>query len=411
MEKVTGDTVAQIKFFKEDVTNKLALTRSKRTKLQPKCTPEQHQSLLQSLKPSKPIGLCLFKETAHLFNCHQPVPEIKKLPYPLGWLYDVKYNALNDTDFQQKCTELHQKVCQLIPEENRFLRDSSSLQADCVVWHQQHVGRVTASVVHDVLHTNALAPATSLVKKICHPHLHTFTSQSVQWGRDHEEDALKAYSAKVSTDHQNAVISKTGLFLLQDHPFLGATPDSICTCDCHPARVVEVKCPYSLRDAGSLQEGAAKGGFCLDEQFNLKRNHQYYSQVQLQMAVFGYVLADFVLWMPKVGAHIVTIERDDGFVTTMIEETVTFWKRHILPELMTHRLKNSVPVVRDSSGGVYCYCRQPDDGSSIMVACDSESCPYGEWFHLSCLKLKRVPKGSWYCKDCRKANRTATRLV
>ena len=39
-----------------------------------------------------------------------------------------------------------------------------------------------------------------------------------------------------------------------------------------------------------------------------------------------------------------------------------------------------------------------------MIHCDNDDkCPYGEWFHISCLKLKNVPcVKKWYCPQCRK---------
>ena len=39
-----------------------------------------------------------------------------------------------------------------------------------------------------------------------------------------------------------------------------------------------------------------------------------------------------------------------------------------------------------------------------MIHCDNDDkCPYGEWFHLSCLRLKNVPHmKKWYCPQCRK---------
>ena len=48
---------------------------------------------------------------------------------------------------------------------------------------------------------------------------------------------------------------------------------------------------------------------------------------------------------------------------------------------------------------LYCTCQQPSYGE--MVGCDNETCPY-EWFHLSCVGLKKPPKASqkWYCYDC-----------
>jgi len=50
---------------------------------------------------------------------------------------------------------------------------------------------------------------------------------------------------------------------------------------------------------------------------------------------------------------------------------------------------------------VNCYCRGPESGS--MLACDDSECQI-EWFHLKCLKMDEtmIPKGKWYCPDCRK---------
>jgi len=48
----------------------------------------------------------------------------------------------------------------------------------------------------------------------------------------------------------------------------------------------------------------------------------------------------------------------------------------------------------------FCYCKGPEIGE--MVACDNRDCTI-EWFHLKCLKitLDSIPKGKWYCPDCR----------
>ncbi len=48
---------------------------------------------------------------------------------------------------------------------------------------------------------------------------------------------------------------------------------------------------------------------------------------------------------------------------------------------------------------VYCYCKQPEDERQ-MIACDNPACSI-EWFHVDCLKIKTVPKGKWFCPNCR----------
>lgn len=48
---------------------------------------------------------------------------------------------------------------------------------------------------------------------------------------------------------------------------------------------------------------------------------------------------------------------------------------------------------------LYCYCQQVSYGE--MVGCDGENCER-EWFHLPCTGLKELPRGEWYCDDCKK---------
>lgn len=47
---------------------------------------------------------------------------------------------------------------------------------------------------------------------------------------------------------------------------------------------------------------------------------------------------------------------------------------------------------------VYCYCQQVSYGE--MVGCDGAHCEK-EWFHLPCTGLKELPKGEWYCDECK----------
>ena len=46
----------------------------------------------------------------------------------------------------------------------------------------------------------------------------------------------------------------------------------------------------------------------------------------------------------------------------------------------------------------WCYCNEEECGK--MIGCDNENCLI-QWFHVKCLRLKRIPKQAWYCPDCR----------
>jgi len=75
----------------------------------------------------------------------------------------------------------------------------------------------------------------------------------------------------------------------------------------------------------------------------------------------------------------------------------------ILPEVIGHLYTkprilslgdviNMVEVVQGSSSPceVYCFCKGPDDGSKMMC-CENKNCKAGQWFHLKCLHMKKVP--------------------
>ncbi len=46
------------------------------------------------------------------------------------------------------------------------------------------------------------------------------------------------------------------------------------------------------------------------------------------------------------------------------------------------------------------YSAIAENKDDQLIGCDGDNCSV-EWFHLKCLRIKRVPKGKWYCPDCR----------
>lgn len=61
-------------------------------------------------------------------------------------------------------------------------------------------------------------------------------------------------------------------------------------------------------------------------------------------------------------------------------------------------LKRKRGAAPKSSEPVYCYCQKGSFGE--MVGCDGTECER-EWFHLGCIGLSALPKGQWFCEECR----------
>ena len=69
----------------------------------------------------------------------------------------------------------------------------------------------------------------------------------------------------------------------------------------------------------------------------------------------------------------------------------------ILPELLTRK---SDPR-NESKVKLYCLCRR--HSFPPMIACDNKVCKI-EWFHYSCVNVKKAPCKSWYCPDYKTAS-------
>ena len=198
-------------------------------------------------------------------------------------------------------------------------------------------------------------------------------------------------------------------------PFIGASPDAFVECSCCNQGVVEVKCPHCIKDRSPDEVD----NFCMvkeDEKWRLKRDHAYFYQVQTQLHVCKMSYCDFVVWSSKTGIIEERIGVDEDFFSSLENDVQHFFIYGILPEIIGKwyaPVANSsgvVPVpkpVTDSHDSaddedydkLWCYCNQPSYG--FMISCDNDSCPI-EWFHGDCLRIRRPPKGKWYCPSCRK---------
>jgi hypothetical protein len=136
-----------------------------------------------------------------------------------------------------------------------------------------------------------------------------------------------------------------GFFIHEELNFLGATPDAIAVCDCCPRRAVEVKCPYSV-----AQEG--KSLWTLDYVDNvslqLKENHIYFYQIQLQMLCAGVEFCDFIVWTPN--EHLMLrCARNIDLCNEMMEKTRDYFYNAIMPELLSkYHTRNVIPKKKNS---------------------------------------------------------------
>jgi len=349
------------------------------------------------------------------------------LPEPLTSLYSQEYEDKPFGEIAEACGGLYSTVS-ITLEQARMVELKTRDQAQCKLWYEQRAGRVTASKLRKVLHTSYSKPSVSLLKSVCYPQSMKFNSRACEYGRQHEDDALRMYSIGMQNNHNCFELKKSGLILDPNNPFIGASPDGVFSCSCCGKGVVEVKCPFSCKDK-SFCEAVKDKTFCLQEDFRLKPDHDYLYQVQMQMKLCGVKLCDFIVW-GKDGILQQRIEFNEEFIETALLQAKSFVKLCVLPELLSRcfsrgkkqtvesdavdsdeeptsdaeqpssSMQAATSSEDDEENGLWCYC-QRDGHYDRMIACDGDNCPI-EWFHLSCMDLTEdaVPEGDWYCPDC-----------
>ena len=197
------------------------------------------------------------------------------------------------------------------------------------IWFSARRYRLTASVFGRILKRRLNTPPDALVKELLSSRI--FTNHALEWGKANEGVAVKKYlEVQESSGHSGMVFAKAGFVISFQHPFLGASPDGYIH---DPSTVkqyglVEVKCPFKFRFC-TVESAASHPEFCLSKVENpdnttsvqLKKTHDYYSQVQGQLAITEREWCDFVVHTTK-GLSIQRVQYDEDF-----------WLHKLLPKL------------------------------------------------------------------------------
>ena len=217
-----------------------------------------------------------------------------------------------------------------------------------------------------------------------------------------ESVARDFYRTSMSSCQKNLQVEETGFLVCAASPFLGASTDGLVTCSCHKSRVLEIKCPYKY--CNGFEGWQNDKDFPLAPNKALRKSHRYFYQVQLQMFIYDVQSCNFLVYKPSNpdSSMVVNVIQDKEFLKSLVSNLQTKFEKILLPEIVS-RAKDTI----QNDCKVYCTCQRPAFGQ--MIACDGVNCS-GEWFHYPCVQITRAPKGSWFCRQCRrgKGNNTAT---
>ena len=180
-------------------------------------------------------------------------------------------------------------------EEVKLIQEMSIGQRNNPLWFDARQWRITSSNFGKVCNRQfrQLYPP-SLVKSILGDY-GTPRTAAIQWGCDHEAEAISSYTLKTLNS-----VRECGIFLSTSIPYLATTPDGIVPLSGMDFGLVEVKCPFKHRK-NKIVDACSDASFCLqvtdiNNTVILKRTHDYYYQVTGQLALTGAQFCDFVVW-------------------------------------------------------------------------------------------------------------------
>ena len=328
-------------------------------------------------------------------------PVSGKLPQPLTELYDENSRKLNFTELSSFIANDIIPNIIISSEEAKAVLIKTTKQSQSQSWHLFRQGRITASVMKAVCRTNVNNPSLSLIKRICYQS--KFRNEATDWGLKKENVAREKYKQEMS-DHANFHVKESGLILNPQYPFLGASPDGVVSDDCCGVGCLEIKCPHTFRKLSI--DAMTKADTCLkkDENGNtqLKTNHEYYYQVQTQLLVTNHEYCDFYVWLEN-DSFLTRIEPDIEIFDEILSKSKPFFEKALLPELISkyYTLPSSN---KDQQVDGCCTCKLPESEDDLIFCCD-KGCLIKS-FHMKCVRVKRVPKGKWYCPDCKRSRET-----
>ena len=195
-------------------------------------------------------------------------------------------------------------------------------QYACKRWHAERFSRLTSSKFGEIC--KCKEPVKLCTRLLYKGASSSLSSSSLLWGRDHEDTARDEY-VKTVAQPKGWKVQECGLFLSTRIGYLGTSPDGLVSSDGKVIGCIEIKCPFSAQDKTVVEACATiQQFFCtMDEnrKVHLKKRHNYYYQVQGQLALLNLQWCDFVVWT-RSGIHVerITFDRD-------------FWSKQCLPQL------------------------------------------------------------------------------
>uniref|UniRef100_A0A1X7VKI9 SWIM-type domain-containing protein n=1 Tax=Amphimedon queenslandica TaxID=400682 RepID=A0A1X7VKI9_AMPQE len=183
------------------------------------------------------------------------------LPPLLSSLYNPNVAlSLSDVEIEDACKDIFITMNVTKQQAENVFRITKE-QSESRHWYQHRKGRITSSTAHSVIKFTYRSYPATIVKQVMQYEELSPTIPAIKWGRDHKNDARTEYFDIMKETHVNFQVDFCGLVINPKYPYMAASTDGKCSCSCCGTRLIEIKCPYSVRNENP--NNVKKAGFYL----------------------------------------------------------------------------------------------------------------------------------------------------
>ncbi|XP_062582511.1 uncharacterized protein LOC134244264 [Saccostrea cucullata] len=271
-----------------------------------------------------------------LKNCKVPGVALYTLSDSDSDLEDIERdNFKNTVDLVRDSG--YSSLCEYTHKYKDQIREGTFGQSSNQMWKYQRLGRLTASMFYKAYHYKGGKENNSIVKS-CLGKYGDFTTKATQYGIEKEAIARTQYVDKMFNLHTSFLCEETGLHLNPQFPYLGASPDGLVKCKCCQQGVLEIKCPFSMRDL-TPEEALTKLPSFRESNGKMELiqnvNSPYYIQMLGQMGICKAPYCDLVLYTTK-GIYVERAFFNEALWNNVVLKLKIFYESYILPSILSN---------------------------------------------------------------------------
>nr|XP_034325261.1 uncharacterized protein LOC105329320 isoform X3 [Crassostrea gigas] len=230
--------------------------------------------------------------------------------------------------------QFREELGHFTPEVIKDIEHCTRGQAENPTWKAYRYGMLTASYFHRICKAVEKGSCPqSLLKSIMSKYDTDIHVPALEWGLKKEKVACDLYTRANRSVHKRVVVEKRGLYIMSDYPFIGCSVDGIFTCRCHGKKIIEIKCPYSLRHMHPREVAIQKGCVIIGNKSLVTEKSEYYHQMQGQMGIYGISCCDLVIYTEK-GIHVSQLDFDEKFFSDIVMKMKEFFDKYLFQHLL-----------------------------------------------------------------------------